>query len=244
MLGLDVWNGNPAQVESFRSSGNITFPMLLSARGAVSFSHDNLVVVGLDGNVALSPTGDLSSGSLTRVENKVDELLAQIPSTAPAISVQQTSVDFGTIDAGQTGEQTITITNTGTADLEITGIESDVSGLTFDTTTFTLEPDASQTVTVTLPDATEGTFSGLITISSNDPDRATQTLSVSIIVKVPSANPKADFDGDGMVGITDFLLFVEAFGSTNSQFDIDGDGVVGILDFLLFVESFGKTING
>ena len=166
------------------------------------------------------------------------------PPPVPAVSVQQTAVDFGTIDAGQTGQQTITITNTGTATLEITGIESDVSGLTFDTTMFTLSPNGSQTVTITFPSSSAGEFSGLITISSNDPDRATQTLSVSIIVKVPSANPKADFDGDGEVGITDFLLFVKAFGSTNSQFDIDGDGEVGITDFLLFVQSFGKKVDG
>ena len=162
----------------------------------------------------------------------------------PVLDVQETAVNFGTVEVAQSVQQTITITNTGTVPLEITGIESDVSGLTFDTTMFTLSPNGSQTVTITFPSSSAGEFSGLITISSNDPDRATQTLSVSIIVKVPSANPKADFDGDGMVGITDFLLFVEAFGSTNSQFDIDGDGAVGITDFLLFVQSFGKTVDG
>ena len=73
-------------------------------------------------------------------------MLAQIPSPVPAINVQQTAVDFGTIDAGQTGQQTIAITNTGTAPLEITGIESDVSGLTFEPSMFTLSPDSSKTV--------------------------------------------------------------------------------------------------
>ncbi len=186
MLGLDAWNGSRTQVEGFRRNGGISFPMLLNARDSAPASYENFVVVGSDGTA--STISGLSSSSVTRVKNKVDELLAQISPpapSAPAISVQQTAVDFGTIDAGQTGEQTITITNTGTADLEITGIESNVSGLTFDTTTFTLEPNGSQTVTVTLPDATEGTFSGNITISSNDPNSATQTLSVSIIVQPP-----------------------------------------------------------
>ncbi len=349
MLGLDVWNGSRTGVEGFRSSGNITFPMLLSARGAVSFSHDNLVVVGPDGTVALPPTGSLSTSSLTRVEGVVDDLVSKIPANVPAIAIQEQAINFGTIDAGQTGEQAITITNTGTATLEITGIESDVSGLTFDTTMFTLAPNGSQTVTVTFPSSTEGTFSGnitissndpnsatqtlsvsvivqpppvpmiavqqtavnfgtvvagqtgqqtiairntgtapleitgiesdvsgltfdttmftlapngsqtvtvmfpssaegtfsgSITISSNDPNSATQTLSVSIIVKISSANPKTDFNGDKQVNIVDFLLFVQAFGSTNAKFDIDGDGAVGITDFLLFVESFGKVVDG
>ena len=59
----------------------------------------------------------------------------------------------------------------------------------------------------------------------------------------------ADFDGDGQVGITDFLLFAEAFGSQSGQesfdakFDLDGDGQVGIADFLLFVEVFGIQVG-
>ncbi len=185
MLGLDLWNGSRAQVEGFRANGGITFPMLLSAsRSDATTTYDRLVVVGTDGNVEWS--GGFISNVISTAEAKVDELLAQIPSPAPAISVQE-RVDFGTIDTGQTGQETITITNTGTADLEITGIESDVSGLTFDTTTFTLAPNGSQTVTVTFPSSTEGTFSGNITISSNDPNSATSTLSVSVIVQPPPA---------------------------------------------------------
>ncbi len=188
MLGLDVWSGSNVQrLEAFRTFGNpnITFPLLLNAGSAISFSYENLVVVGPDGTVALPPTGDLNSSSLTRVEGVVDELLSKIPASVPAIAVQEQSINFGTIDAGQTGQQTITITNTGTAPLEITGIESDVSGLTFEPSTFTLSPNGSQTVTITFPSSTAGEFSGSINISSNDPNSATNTLSISIIVQPP-----------------------------------------------------------
>ena len=198
-----------------------------------------------------SPTEGTFSGNITISSNDPDRATQTLsvsiivqPPPVPTIAVQQTAVNFGTIDAGQTGQQTIAIANTGTGPLEITGIQSDVSGLTFDPSMFTVEPNGSQTVTIGFPSSTAGTFSGNITISSNDPDRATQTLSVSIIVKVSSANSKADFNGDKQVNITDFLLFVQAFGSTNSKFDIDGNGVVDITDFLLFVESFGKTVDG
>ena len=60
----------------------------------------------------------------------------------------------------------------------------------------------------------------------------------------------ADFDGDGQVGVSDFLLFVEVFGTQSGQenfdpkFDLDGNGIVGIPDFLIFVDSFGKTVTG
>ncbi len=197
MLGLDVYNGNKTQLENFGSRATVTFPLLLSASGT-GFSREDLVVVDPDGTVAFSGRSLSSSTVRSNAIAKVNELLAQIPSPAPEISVQE-RVDFGTIDAGQTGQETITITNTGTATLEITGIQSDVSGLTFDTTMFTLEPNGSQTVTITFPSSAEGTFSGNITISSNDPNSATSTLSVSVSVQPPpvpaiSVQERVNFD--------------------------------------------------
>ena len=59
-----------------------------------------------------------------------------------------------------------------------------------------------------------------------------------------------DFDGDGQVGTSDFLLFVEVFGTRSGQdnfdprFDLDSNGIVDISDFLIFVDSFGKTVTG
>ena len=187
MLGLDVWNGSRASVEGFRNTTGVTFPLLLNA-GRIAgspFGLEELVVVGPDGIVKFSTSGLNSSSTVPNAKKTINELLDQIPASVPAITVQQTEVNFGNIDAGQTSQQTITIKNTGTGPLEITGIESDgdVSGLTFEPSAFTLSPNGSQTVTVTFPSSTEGTFSGSISISSNDPTSATQTLSVSVIVQ-------------------------------------------------------------
>ncbi len=61
--------------------------------------------------------------------------------------------------------------------------------------------------------------------------------------------PSPDFDGNGVVGIPDFLLFVEAFGSKEDQeeyestYDLDGNGEIGISDFLIFVDNFGKEVK-
>ncbi|MCY3871880.1 MAG: hypothetical protein OXG87_20210 [Gemmatimonadetes bacterium] len=60
----------------------------------------------------------------------------------------------------------------------------------------------------------------------------------------------ADFDGDGQVGTSDFLLFVEVFGTQSGQenfdpkYDLDNNGTIDISDFLIFVDSFGKTVTG
>ena len=75
-------------------------------------------------------------------------------------------------------------------------------------------------------------------------------FAVLVCVGNASANttPSADFDGDGIVGIPDFLEFVEKFGSSQGdgtyqvKYDLDGNGVIGIPDFLIFVDSFGKEV--
>ena len=48
----------------------------------------------------------------------------------------------------------------------------------------------------------------------------------------------ADFDGDGRVGFSDFVLFAQGFGSTDARFDLNGDGVVSFPDFLIFGSLF------
>ena len=59
--------------------------------------------------------------------------------------------------------------------------------------------------------------------------------------------PLPDFDGNGVVDISDFLLFVGKFGSKQGdetyedRFDLDGNGVIGFSDFLNFVTDFGKA---
>jgi hypothetical protein len=51
----------------------------------------------------------------------------------------------------------------------------------------------------------------------------------------------ADFDGDGVVGFSDFSLLRSVFGKANPDPDLDGDGLVGFSDFTLLRTSFGKA---
>ena len=57
-----------------------------------------------------------------------------------------------------------------------------------------------------------------------------------------------DFDGNGEVGIPDFLLFVNHFGASrgdgtyDAKYDLDGNDVIGIPDFLIFINNFGKKV--
>ena len=56
----------------------------------------------------------------------------------------------------------------------------------------------------------------------------------------------ADFDGDGAVGFTDFLVFVGSFdtrvgdGAFDARLDLDGNGTIDFTDFLSFSGAFGS----
>ena len=58
--------------------------------------------------------------------------------------------------------------------------------------------------------------------------------------------PGPDFNGDGRVDLSDFLLFASQFGLSrgdeqyDAKYDLDGDGMIGFADFLIFGRSFGK----
>ena len=73
------------------------------------------------------------------------------------------------------------------------------------------------------------------------------TASSGIVGATAPRVPNPDFDGDGTVGFSDFLLFVAQFGLSRDtegydvRYDLDGDGTIGFGDFLLFTNDFGKT---
>jgi len=59
------------------------------------------------------------------------------------------------------------------------------------------------------------------------------------LVPVLAACP-ADLDGDGTVGVTDFLQLLAAWGPCpGCPEDLDGDDAVGILDFLALLSAWG-----
>ena len=64
-------------------------------------------------------------------------------------------------------------------------------------------------------------------------------LEVEVVVSDFTFTPfrPADFDGNGVVGISDFLFLLAAWGEPDA--DLDGDCSVGILDFLILLASWG-----
>ena len=64
----------------------------------------------------------------------------------------------------------------------------------------------------------------------------------------PHSAGSPDFDGNGTVGFSDFVLLAEAFGSVtgdagyDARFDLNGNGAVGFGDFVIFASRFGDKV--
>ena len=84
---------------------------------------------------------------------------------------------------------------------------------------------------------------GTILASGSD-DGSVLLWDMSSYTKRQTPNP--DFNSDGRVDLSDFLLFASQFGLSrgdeqyDAKYDLDGDGTIGFGDFLIFGRSFGK----
>ena len=99
---------------------------------------------------------------------------------------------------------------------------------------------------------TTGTFSGtairLVRVELGRGGRF-ETITPNMRVELQLQALTPDFDGDGRVGFSDFLLFGSQFGARQgdgryeARFDLDSDGAIGFGDFLIFGSDFGKEVS-
>ena len=85
-----------------------------------------------------------------------------------------------------------------------------------------------------------GSFTLTVSVTDNAGTTATESFSMAVSLI-------ADFNDDGVVNLSDHLLFLEVFGLTedddgfNAEMDLNGDGTIGIPDFLIFVSHYPGT---
>lgn len=63
-------------------------------------------------------------------------------------------------------------------------------------------------------------------------------VALSPLARATGQALRSDFDSNGSVNFTDFVLFAQAYGGSNSVFDLDRGGTVDFSDFLLFVADY------
>ena len=98
----------------------------------------------------------------------------------PTIAVSPSSLDFGEVLINSTASQSVSVRNSGRADLRITGISLSVQSAFSHTSNCpgTLIPGAACSIDVSFSPAAASPYSATLTITSNDP--ATPTASVSL----------------------------------------------------------------
>lgn len=99
----------------------------------------------------------------------------------PDINIAISSLDFGTIDEGETKTEAVLIENLGTAELVLSSVSvNNMQGTEFSVTeNCSIIPAGASCSEVVSYNAIEGLSSGLLTVSSNDNDEASLEVSLA-----------------------------------------------------------------
>jgi|GEM_PF-2542792 len=150
---------------------------------------------------------------------------------SPLLSVDPTSVPFGSVGVGGTGgPATVTLTNTGTETLTISSISlSGDAAFSINTagTSLSLAPSAATTFTASFTPTAAGAVAGSVTITSNAPDSpATVALSGTgtsggAAVTFPSTDTPVTITDNTPSGVTSTITIPAS--ETRSIADLDVD---------------------
>jgi hypothetical protein len=175
--------GNRDQILTISNNGDadlIVSDITTDIPFSVAFDGEFMLAPDANQEIAItfSPedAGDFE-GELTITSNDPDAnrvVLAMIGSCGePDIAIAPETLDFGAVLVDQIGEQTITITNEGNADLRIDDIVVEGAYFSVDfNDEIVIQPDGEHEVVVTFTPEERGEFEGEMTIISDDPDEA------------------------------------------------------------------------
>ncbi len=153
--------------------------------GAILTSSGGSEWISRDSQTHLTLTGIAHGENIFLATGERGILLQSETLSSPQISVSATSLDFGSVDVGDSSFTTLTITNSGSADLIIGQITfGGTNTLDFDTrndncTGATVASSQNCTLQIVFSPRSIGSRRATLAISSNDPDTPTQNVSLS-----------------------------------------------------------------
>lgn len=155
----------------------------------------------------------------------------------------------GSVDLGSSTTRVFTITNMGTADLElgilsITGEDASEFSIYNDNCSGkTIQTALSCTCDVTFSPTSFGAKSATLEIPSNDPDTSLLIVPLRSGTASPAVVPcEGDFDGDGDVDGSDIAFFSSDYGCTGDcEGDLNEDHIVDAIDLAALAVRFGRT---
>ena len=146
----------------------------------------DLIARTANGDIAPAPIGEITTDCVQLPDQ--NNLLQTVTVggdvvETPRISITPENISFGSVQAGLSAQQSVTITNTGNTGLGLSNIFID--GTDADVFTVTnqcgssLAPEASCAVDVTFAPSTEGTRNATLTIESTDPENESVSVPLS-----------------------------------------------------------------
>lgn len=146
----------------------------------------DLIARTANGDIAPAPIGEITTDCVQLPDQ--NNLLQTVTVggdvvETPRISITPEDISFGSVQAGLSAQQSVTITNTGNTGLGLTNIF--VDGTDADVFTVanqcgsSLAPEASCAVDVTFAPSTEGTRNATLTIESTDPENESVSVPLS-----------------------------------------------------------------
>src|SRR5258708_25035169 len=161
-------SGAASATSTADNSGNYAFTGLPNGSYMVTPKHTGYAFT--PGNQSTTVNGTNITG--------VDFTASTVPQQ---ISVNPTNVNLGTITTGSTGHGTATVSNGGGSNLTISMISVSAGpfGVSGIATPSTILPGTSATLNLTYSPTIVGNNSGTITITSNDPQTPTSTISMT-----------------------------------------------------------------
>jgi len=190
-------------------------------------SIEYLFETDLDGNPRPNPPE--TSPDLGAYENELGTPLQE-----PNIVVSDDSLDFGQVFLGVTDSLTLVVSNTGTLDLLITSIGTDLPEYAVTPTFAGLNSSESEILTIKFLPQSTGTYQGELTIISNDPDSDSlvvilngQGVEPPEISVYPDSLTEYLFTGQNSVQ----NLIIENTGGSDLDFCISGAGQNYALEF-------------
>ncbi|HEV2424698.1 MAG TPA: choice-of-anchor D domain-containing protein [Terriglobia bacterium] len=184
----DLSTTSPAQVVALKNTGGAALAISgVTASGDFAQTNTCGSSVGAGASCTISvtfaPTASGSrNGSVTITDNATDSpqtvLLAGTGVAAPAVALSVTSLNFTAQPVGtSSAAQTLTVTNSGTANLTLSGISATGAFSQTSTCGASLAPQATCVISVVFAPTTTGTASGSLKLTDNAPN-SPQTLTL------------------------------------------------------------------
>jgi uncharacterized protein (TIGR03437 family) len=189
-LTLTITSGSPTGTLTGALTGSLTLLQqvfagvpTVSGPATIAISSGTAGFAGATGNfnVTASGTGTGTTGSGGGTFSIAGPGTITIPGSGgggtPTISTPS-GVNFSSAAQGSSKTASLTVKNTGTAPLNVTGVTAGGAFSVGSAQTFTVAPGSSNTVTLQFSPATAGGSTGSVTLASNDPAHPNLTIPV------------------------------------------------------------------